>query len=75
MNRGKGHSRQRKGAKVGNERGLHVMGRWQALKVGKEVGRSHILRSLVYHGKDLDFIPKKPMENFKLRDDITRSVV
>lgn len=70
---GKGRSRQRSSCtRLGNERGLHALGWCQALKVGR-VGRSHVLRSSVYRGKG--FIPGKPLEGFRLRDNITRFVV
>lgn len=48
---------------------MYVLGGWQALKVGR-VGRGHIQRSFAYHGKGWDFIPWKPLEDFKPRGDI-----
>lgn len=40
-----------------------------------KVGRSHILRKFVCHRKGLDFISGKPLEDFKLRNDVTRLVI
>ena len=40
-----------------------------------QVDRSPVLRSLVYHRKTLGFIPRKLLEDFKLRDNITRFVI
>ena len=42
---------------------------------GCTVDRSPILRSLVYDRKTLGFIPRKLLEDFKLRENVTRFVI